>query len=877
MLPFGGFFVKHAFRLSRARALVVALAAVFCAAWGGPAAQAQTPSATPDTAIFQITVTTIPGTPTPTPTATPATTPTPGPTPAPLPRDSFAGDISGNGRFVVIESNGDIATNRSDARNNRDGNHEIFLFDYAQRRIFQITNTTSVLKDATKTAVDPTNIDVAVVNVQPSLSHDGKWIVFASNAYSDADGSVSPKNFTGASHVAALKADGNTEIFIYRIPDVADADLSQGTEVANVDLTTNTPQRVTFTDDTAAPRPATAALPAFFALDNYAPSVNDDGSLVAFISKARTGIVGSNNTDGNKELFLYRNSGVGAGTFLQLTTTADVPVAGSPLGRLTFNENPSISSCPPAAPTGCRIAFISNADNIITEGPAETDANESNGEIFVVEYNPVAGAKGALRQITRTPPDNILGREGVSVNLLSPGRRISRDGVRVAFESTATAFNSDGTINGVIAGTTGIFIANVTGAAPAPAQVSVRAPTGQFDVELHFPTFTGDSTRVLWASNLNLKTDGTVETTSGQGLNQLNRVQIFSAPVETLTNVARVTNLLTGSFNAVQPFPADTVRRMALTLRNEQGGGNADGLAEAHYQLIPLVTPGAETPAPSPTPATTAAPVSFFTGASDRAVVPTPTPPQVSGLAPGMLGIARSTLTLAPATVEVDRNNAHETQRRQPLPVELSGVTVTVSGSAAGLYFVAPNQINFVVPPGLPASATAAPVAIFNNGSLIRTSVLLNTAQPDIFTSTNGPGGRAAALNVTNPCITPPGEPFPVTTTRPAGSGTTGDCTSAQTETAATQVMFLLTGVRNVTASNVTVRIGTTDITGTADPNTSPIRIGPSNTPGFDQITVTLPATLAGAGDVPVIISVTVGGTTFTSRPADTAPRITIQ
>ncbi|HEY0170899.1 MAG TPA: hypothetical protein VGB98_07740 [Pyrinomonadaceae bacterium] len=876
--------MKHVFRLSRARALVIALAAVFGAA--AAPARAQTPSATPDTAIFQITTTTIPGTPTPTPTATPATTPTPGATPLPLPRDSFAGDISGSGRFVVIESNGDIATDRSDARNNADGNHEIFLFDYAQRRIFQITNTTSVLKDATRTAVDPTNIDVAVVNINPSLSRDGKWIVFASNAYSDADGSVSPKNFIGANHVLALKGngttvkpDGNTEIFIYRIPDVADINLSQGTEVANIDLAANTPQRVTFTDTTAAPRAATTFLPAAFALDNYAPSVNDDGSLVAFISKARTGagivgIAGANNPDGNKELFLYRNSGVGAGTFLQLTTTADVPIAGSLLPRLTFNESPSISSCPPDAPTGCRIAFLSNADNITTVGAAESDANEGNGEIFVVDYDPVAGTKGALRQITRTPPDTTLGREGVSVNILSEGRRISRDGTRVAFESTAGAFNPDGTINGSIVATTGVFIANVTGAAPAPTQVSARAPSGQFDVELHFPTFTGDSTRLLWASNLNLRADGTVETAAGQGLNQLNRVQIFSAPLDALTSVSRVTNLLTGSFSAVQPFPADTFRRMALTLRNEQGGGNPDGLAEAHYQLIPVVNPNSETPAPSPTPAATAAPVSFFTGASDRAVVPTPTPPQVSGLAPGMLGIMRSTLALAPATVEVDRNNAHETQRRPPLPVELSGVTVTVSGSAAGLFFVGPNQINFVVPPGLAAAATAAPVAVFNNGTLIRTSVLLTTVQPDIFTSTNGPGGRAAALNVTNPCVNAPGEPFPIETTRPAGSGTTGNCTSPQPETVATQVMFLVTGVRGVVSpSSVTVRIGTTDITGTADPLTSPVKIGRSNTPGFDQITVTLPASLAGAGDVPVII--TIG--TATSRPADTAPRITIQ
>jgi len=117
-------------------------------------------------------------------------------------------------------------------------------------------------------------------------------------------------------------------------------------------------------------------------------------------------------------------------------------------------------------------------------------------------------------------------------------------------------------------------------------------------------------------------------------------------------------------------------------------------------------------------------------------------------------------------------------------------------------------------------------------------------------------------------------EPFTVTSSRPTG----GVCTATTTETVATKLMFMVTGTRGVaSASNVTVRIGTTDIAGTTDVNTSPIAIGPSNTPGFDQITVTLPASLAGAGDVPVIITVTNSAGTFTSRPADTAPHITIQ
>src|ERR1041385_8502062 len=43
------------------------------------------------------------------------------------PVNSFAGDTSANGRFVVIESNGDIATEKTATRNNQDGNREIFL------------------------------------------------------------------------------------------------------------------------------------------------------------------------------------------------------------------------------------------------------------------------------------------------------------------------------------------------------------------------------------------------------------------------------------------------------------------------------------------------------------------------------------------------------------------------------------------------------------------------------------------------------------------------------------------------------------------------------------------------------------------------------
>ncbi|PYS57864.1 MAG: hypothetical protein DMF76_21025 [Acidobacteria bacterium] len=91
-------------------------------------------------------------------------------------RDSFAGDMTANGRFVVIESSGDIATEKvatfnasgtpnPNARNNEDGNREIFLYDYAQRRSFQLTNTKSVLNPS---APDPVRV-LQSVHLQQSV------------------------------------------------------------------------------------------------------------------------------------------------------------------------------------------------------------------------------------------------------------------------------------------------------------------------------------------------------------------------------------------------------------------------------------------------------------------------------------------------------------------------------------------------------------------------------------------------------------------------------------------------------------------------------------------------------------------------------------
>jgi uncharacterized protein (TIGR03437 family) len=201
------------------------------------------------------------------------------------------------------------------------------------------------------------------------------------------------------------------------------------------------------------------------------------------------------------------------------------------------------------------------------------------------------------------------------------------------------------------------------------------------------------------------------------------------------------------------------------------------------------------------------------------------------------------------------------------LPTELNGVSVSINEAAAGLYFVSSGQINFVVPPGLAPTASGAtyPVVINNNGTTIRSTIQIVLTQPDIFTLTDGFGSnRASVLNVTNPLSAGSPEPFTVTTTYVDSSG--------NTVTAPTILRVFVTGARRVTdASLITVRIGTTDIVGTTAA-TSPIKISPTDLPGTDQIDVTLPSSLAGAGDVTVIV--TISG--VASRAADTAPKIRI-
>jgi uncharacterized protein (TIGR03437 family) len=174
------------------------------------------------------------------------------------------------------------------------------------------------------------------------------------------------------------------------------------------------------------------------------------------------------------------------------------------------------------------------------------------------------------------------------------------------------------------------------------------------------------------------------------------------------------------------------------------------------------------------------------------------------------------------------------------------------------------KQINFVMPIGLSTGLGTVAVNVLNTGAntdtLLRGLVQIVLAQPDIFTTTMDAGGRAAAFNITKTMVARLPEPF---------SDKSHDGTGTQVPT---KLELRVTGLRFAARTEVGITVGTTAI-----PADNILSVQPNRgMPGFDTITFTLPASLAGAGDVPIVVTFTRGGTSAVSRPADTAPHITI-
>ncbi len=775
-------------------------------------------------------------------------------------RESFVGGISGDGRLVVFESSGNLATENP---RNADGNREVFLFDYAQRRIYQITDTRSLLIDTTKAATLATNIKVEIANIRPQMSNDGRWIAFGSNATiafpgtstaAPIDSATNPGSFdanayTDSSGNNNLTRDGNTEMWLYQIPALAAADLSSGGEIAPTELSGGAFIRVTNTVASSAPAAATTTSSATIADDNREASLNNDGNYLAFVSTrdlAPTGSVNNASPNNNDEIFSYVRS---TGATAQITQTPRGTIS-SPI----VNGNPSISG------NGSRVAFFSNGNNPVV-GMTSGANTDGNVEIFYTDLNaagqPVATAAKQVTTTTRTTAGEVL-------NVFNLGRRMSLDGRYIAFDSYADLANENGGANQTSFALY-LYDANASSFRRVGPRSDADASATGGDVR-HYPGFTdysaatGAPQTLVFESRLNIKSDGTIPATAAAGFNPeaARPAQIYSTPLGAPTTFTRLTKFPVSSnlLASTKPIPSNTVRRMSFTLGlTEIGTGNSDLANEAYYLLIPTVA------------TTSSTTLNFFTGASRQAVsaspVPTPatatqTPAAVQGLSPGILAIvnygAGTPVTAQTAVGSLDR--------RFTLPIELSGVSISVNGAAAGIKSVMQGEATFVVPPALAAATagTVYPIVINDNGTQYKGSLTLVPARPDVFTfsAVAAPNGRARIFNATNRVLTT--EPFTVTTDEEKGG-----------VRVATVLRVYLTGVESVPATAFSIQVGSQTISGASILTGAVLR-----EPGVYSVDFTLPSALNNAGDVPIIVTVTGGGATFQSRQADTAPRFRI-
>jgi uncharacterized protein (TIGR03437 family) len=210
----------------------------------------------------------------------------------------------------------------------------------------------------------------------------------------------------------------------------------------------------------------------------------------------------------------------------------------------------------------------------------------------------------------------------------------------------------------------------------------------------------------------------------------------------------------------------------------------------------------------------------------------------------------------------VSRTGVGSLSRSFTLPIELSGVSLTINGAACGLKSVSRHKVEFVVPPALSVASTGTtyPLVLINNGTVMKTSVTLVPARPDIYNVEGliGPGGRTKIFNVTNRVYTT--EPFTATTIRQRPFGRVPSV-----------LRVYLTGAAAVNTTNTTVRIG--EFGNFLTPVVSSAVLV---APGVYTVDFALPPQSNGGGDQPIILTVILDGISFSSRLDDTATKFRI-
>jgi uncharacterized protein (TIGR03437 family) len=188
-----------------------------------------------------------------------------------------------------------------------------------------------------------------------------------------------------------------------------------------------------------------------------------------------------------------------------------------------------------------------------------------------------------------------------------------------------------------------------------------------------------------------------------------------------------------------------------------------------------------------------------------------------------------------------------------PLPTELAGTTVTVRDSQgasvqAPLFFVAPNQVNYLMPPGL-AEGVATVTITNGRGVTINNMTEISAVAPGLF-SANASGEGAAVGVVLR--ISANGEQVYEPVARYDAQTQKFTLLPIDLSNAADQVYLILfgTGIRHHgELEDVAIRLGETELP-VAYAGAAP------GLAGVDQVNVLLPASLRGRGEQTVALRV---------------------
>jgi uncharacterized protein (TIGR03437 family) len=673
--------------------------------------------------------------------------------------------VSDDGKRVVFESSADITGK------NPDRNLEVFVYEVDKRTFIQLTDTQHVYDpaDAAK-PFGERKILISVSGNNAAISGDGTKIVFSSNS-----GAIIPGE-------AGRNDDGNQEIYIATLP---------------LNSTTPTFQRITKTTASTTPSGPTEVF------DNYNPTINFNGSLIAFVTN-RKELPGVTNPDGIQQIVLYSTT---TQQFTQVTNKNEADAISGFVYK-GFNSNPQLSG------NGNVLVFISGFNHAPTASVNNTDFN---GEIFLYDV----GAK-TLTQVTNTTGfagfPATISQFGTLIpdrpmNILNQNtKHLSNDGNLLVFESAGdleSGKNTDRTREVFLYNRATNKFTQITSNSPLPA-TPTQTDINKIDYDFT-PGISTNGNYVFLSSILNIvpvASGGTssVATDNADGSREIFRYEIATAKFRQLTYTPQSPRVL--DQREALLFPNSNAAGTEIFFTDDVNliGTNPDTSFEIYRAIVrPITQTNSFVPA-------------LVNAASFAS--PDPTKPELNPVARGSIGAIFGT--------NLASSQANTT--RADLDFELNGVSVTITGIAARLIYVSPLQINFVLPDGV-VPADGVEFIVNNKGVVSKGKYKSLDASPGIFTVTqDGKGAAAHACQI----VTKDAEG--------KVTGTSYPPPPCEVSSSGKDSYLLLfgTGIRYADVTSVVVTLIKNDMT-TQD--FTPVYAGSQNQfPGLDQINLLLPA-----------------------------------